>query len=204
MTMHIESFYPPDELETASPGRRLGGFVLELALLGFTLWIGWMIWFVVVAQRGQTPAKQLLKMYIICRDGTRAGGGYTWLREIVIKSVLFGTVISIVSAVLAAVSGVDVGWALWLPAMLWCLWDPNRQCLWDKVGSTYIAYSPTGFHPLTAADLRLRGEVPPSPQGPADTRTPREILMDLRDLRDRGLITDDQYEARRAQIVGEL
>ena len=89
----IESFYPPEELETATPGRRLGGFALDVlffvVLAILTLTIGWWIWFAIVARNGQSPGKQLLGMYIMCEDGSRAGGGYTWLREIVVKWLLF-------------------------------------------------------------------------------------------------------------------
>ena len=53
----IESYYGADELETASPGRRLGGYLLEYVLAIVTLGIGWIVWFIVVAPRGQTPAK---------------------------------------------------------------------------------------------------------------------------------------------------
>ena len=53
----IESYYGADELETASPGRRLGGYLLEYVLAIVTLGIGWIVWFIVVAPRGQTLAK---------------------------------------------------------------------------------------------------------------------------------------------------
>ena len=37
-------------------------------------------------------------------------------------------------------------------AGLWCTWDKERQTLWDKVVTTHVAYSPSGFRPLTAAE----------------------------------------------------
>ena len=55
----IESYYGVDELETASPGRRLGGSLLDGFILVFTLYIGWIVWFIIVTPRGQTPGKQL-------------------------------------------------------------------------------------------------------------------------------------------------
>jgi uncharacterized RDD family membrane protein YckC len=145
----IESYYPTGDLETASPGRRLGGYVLDVLLFVLTLGIGWTVWSAVVWQRGQTPGKQLLRMYVMREDGSRAGGWFTFLREIGIKGVLG----SILTTLTLGVYG--------LVAPLWCLWDRERQCLWDKIGATYVAFSPTGFKPLTAPEFRERGEVPP-------------------------------------------
>ena len=155
----IEAFYPPEQLQTATPGRRLGGYVLDLLVTVATFGIGWLIWFLVIAQRGQTPGKQMLGMYIMREDGSRAGGWYTIVREVIVKALF-----SIVIAVISAATG-GVGSLLWLPAALWCTWDRERQCLWDKVASTYIAHSPGGYRPPTAAELRLQGEEPPAMSG---------------------------------------
>ena len=117
----IERYYGPAELETASPGRRLGGYALDVLFTVVTLYIGWLIWFVIVAPRGQTPGKQVLGMYVMREDGSRAGGWYTWLREFVVKGLVFGGLISTVTAGLG-----------WLLSALWCLWDRERQCLWTR------------------------------------------------------------------------
>ena len=49
----------------ASRGRRLGAFLLEPLLFAVTLVVGWLIWSLIVYSRGQTPAKQVLKMRVI-------------------------------------------------------------------------------------------------------------------------------------------
>jgi uncharacterized RDD family membrane protein YckC len=146
--MLIETHYPNGELETATPLRRLGGFVLDRLLFVLTLGIGWLIWSAVVWQRGQSPGKQLLRMYIIQQDGTRAGGWYTFLREIIVK-VLVVSFLSVITLGLFHIIGA-----------LWCTWDAERQTLWDKMVGTYIAYSPSRFMPETAAEQRLRGARP--------------------------------------------
>ncbi|HEY8490725.1 MAG TPA: RDD family protein, partial [Dehalococcoidia bacterium] len=138
----VESYYPPDQLVTAGPGRRLGAYLLEIVISLLTLFIGWFVWFCIVAPRGQTPGKQLLGLYIMRADGTRAGGGYTWLREVLVKGVLFGGIIS------------TIFFPAWLVSAAWCLWDKDRQCLWDKVTETYVAWSPQGYRPSTADELR--------------------------------------------------
>ncbi len=225
----IESFYPPEQLQTASPGRRLGGYVLDALVALVTLGIGWLIWLAIVMHRGQTPGKQLLGMYVMREDGSRAGGWPTFLREFVIKGWLFG----VGSGVIGGATG-GVGLLLYLPVVLWCIWDHERQCLWDKLVHTYVAYSPGGFRPSTAAELRLRDEQPParsgrttvsrrSPSLEADpplerytgadalggSSTAREgsaasRLRELQRLLDEGLITDEQHEERRARIIEEL
>jgi uncharacterized RDD family membrane protein YckC len=139
----IESIYPHDQLMTASAGRRLGAAVLDVTLMFVTLFIGWFIWFCVVARNGQTPGKQLLGMYVLRDDGTRAGGWYMWMREALIKNVFWFASFFTMGLVP-------------LLAAAWCMWDNDTQCLWDKIGSTYVGYSPYGFKPLTRKEQQQR------------------------------------------------
>ena len=211
----IESYYGFDELDTASPGRRLGGYVLDTLLTIVTLLIGWLIWFIIVAPRGQTPGKQLLGIYVMREDGSRAGGWYMWLREFVVKGLVFGLLISAITAGLA-----------WVLAAQWCLWDRKRQCLWDKVTATYVARSPLGYRPLTANEMRHQGMQPrgltlgPPPNEPAapaaaapaaaapaasgEGSGTAERLRELKALHDDDVLTDEEYEERRARLVDEL
>lgn len=180
----IAARYRPEQLVLAGPGRRLAGHLIDSALLapgtvvlfwafwlaiftfgfslilvpfGLALLAPWWLWFLIVAPRGQTPGKQLLGMYIIKADGTRAGGGYTWLRELVVKQWL-----------VEIVTFVTFGFFYPLAAT-WCLWDKNSQCLWDKLASTYIGFSPYGFRPMTAGELMSGGMHAPGPgRGPAN------------------------------------
>jgi uncharacterized RDD family membrane protein YckC len=208
----IESFYAIEELETASPGRRLGGYALDTLFLIVTLGIGWLIWFIIVASRGQTPGKQLLGMYVMREDGSRAGGWYTVLREVVVEGLLFGVVVSIF-------------FPAWIVSAAWCMWDRDRQCLWDKVAATFVAHSPLGYRPLTAKEMRMQGveppglmvAAPPTPPAPMPPAPPRpaapaapegastaERLRELQALHDDGVITDEEYEQRHARLVEEL
>ncbi|MYE46020.1 MAG: hypothetical protein F4X25_04585 [Chloroflexi bacterium] len=255
----IEGFYPPEQLQTASPVRRLAAAVWDATFFLLTLGFGWLIALILLAPRGQTFGKQMVGLYVMRDDGSRAGGSYTLLREVIVKGVLFGWGLGVLADVVgdievlglissAAVSLDDVAGdirvlgliarvvdsmaslhaLLWLLAALWCVWDRDRQCLWDKVVSTHVAYSPTRWRPPTAAELRRRGEDSPSrarrasdrrsPRGPAGglpaptvpavptTAAERATrrLRELQSLRDEGLITPEQYEERRAAILDEL
>lgn len=204
----LASRYRPDELVLAGPGRRLSGYLIEQAIIfvgvfvGFlTLGIllipfviGYLIWFIFTAINGQTPGKQLLGMYIMRADGTRAGGGYVWLRELVVKILLFWLLTLVTFGI------------IWIVGALWCLWDRDNQCLWDKVTSTYVAWSPCGFRPMTSAELALAGgSQPPMQQAYAyGPHGVSEQLRDLARLHEEGIINDDEYEARRKALVERL
>ena len=203
----IEQAYEPHELETATAGRRLGAYSIDLVVSVFTLWIGWYIWFAFTAPNGQTPGKQLLGLYVIKDDGTRAGGGYTWLRESLVKDLLF-TILSL------ATSGI-----LWFIGSLWLLWDRDRQCLWDKIASTHVAYSPNDFKPETLGEQAVSGQsrrrtpgqqqnrpvgTPSAASGGRPTSAVGDRLRELQQLRTDGLITSEEYEERRAELVQAL
>ena len=149
LTPFIERCYPADQLVTCSRWRRFFAAILDLGLLLGTLVLGWYIWFIFTAQDGQTPAKKILGMYVIKADGSRAGGGYMALRELVFRGIVGG------------VAG-SICFVYSFLAPMWCLWDKDRQCLWDKMGSTYVARSPFGFNPLTAGELRMAGQPLPA------------------------------------------
>ena len=70
-------------METASPIRRLFANILDGILFFLTLIIGYVIWWLIVLGRGQTPGTQLLGIYAIKRDGDRAGWGTMFVREVV-------------------------------------------------------------------------------------------------------------------------
>ena len=143
---------PPPAL--ASPARRLGGWAIEFALLAavwllaslilFPLMDGaaegmliapaiavavWLLWLLRAAPRGQTPGKQLLGLYVVRADGSVAGFGHVLLREVAIKGV---------GLWLSTAVTFGLAWAL---AALWCLWDKDRQCLWDKVAGTRVVHA---------------------------------------------------------------
>jgi uncharacterized RDD family membrane protein YckC len=193
----VERFYSEDELQTASPRRRLGAYLLDGLIATFTVWIGWLVWFAFVAPRGQTPGKQLLSIYVLRDDGTRAGGGYMWLRELLMKSVVFGVV---------SFFTLYIGWII---AALWCVWDRDRQCLWDKLVSTYVAYSPLGVRPKTRAEIALTGSSLPiaTPRGAGAAQSAPNVadaLRELKQLLDDGILTPDEYQARRGRLVERL
>lgn len=109
----------------SSKGKRFGGYLLEALLVIVTCGIGWLIWWLVVMAKGQTPAKQLLKMRCVdANTGVCATYGQMALREVVGKMLLglipFYTLIS----------------------AIFVLADERSQGLWDKVATTVVVDDP--------------------------------------------------------------
>ena len=180
-------------IELASQGRRLGGYVLDLVLFVVTLGIGWLIWLLVVGRRGQSPGKQLLNLRVVREDGSAAGLGWMLLREIVLKIILFPVLSSLETLVVPNLGGL-IALALFALAALWCVWDKNRQCLWDKVLRTGVVHGGGQGGALAAT-------------GPSSGGSGNEVAENLRtlaELHERGLLTDEEYEERRAREMERL
>lgn len=82
-----------DELSIVkcTPGARLGAFLMDALLSVVTLGIGWLIWSLIVWQKGTTPGHQVLKQKIV---DEKTGETFSWgrmaLRELVFKGIVIG------------------------------------------------------------------------------------------------------------------
>lgn len=111
----------------SSIGKRLGQYLLEGLLMVVTLFIGWIIWSLIIWSKGQTPAMQCLGMRCVNQDtGATASWGTMFLREFVGKGLIFGLI-----------SALTFGIVSFVLLFMLC-WDRNRQELWDKVASTLV------------------------------------------------------------------
>jgi uncharacterized RDD family membrane protein YckC len=120
----------PEGIVLSSAGRRLGGYLLEGLLVLCTLFIGWLVWTLVVWAQGQTPAKQVLGMRVVRLDTrTHAGWGRMFLRDFLGKLI-----VAIVSSLIPFIGTVA--------ADCWLLWDKDRQELWDKIAGTVVVNDP--------------------------------------------------------------
>jgi RDD family len=114
----------------ASPGKRLGEYLLEFLLVIVTLGIGWFIWSLVVWSNGQTPAKQLLHMRVYTiADRRPAGWGRMALREFVVRGIVVG-----------GLSAITFGVGFIVSALL--VLNTNRQTLWDLIAQTVVVDEP--------------------------------------------------------------
>ena len=187
----VDRAFPDGPYATATSVRRWAGNALDGFIFLFTLGIGWIIWLAIVAPRGQSPGKALVGTYIIDQRGQVAGAALVWGRELLLKLVVPWVI---------AVFIAGFGWLLFPIAGVRILWDPDKQCLWDKVTHTFVG-----------VDLARYGVRPPqaparptSPTTADDPRDPIEQLRQLRGLLDTGAITEDEYQAQRAKWVTRL
>ena len=115
----------PPGVRVAGLGRRVGAYVLDAILVFLTLFIGYLIWWLIVLGRGQTPGKQLLGIRVVRADGTPSDWGWTFLREFGVKFIVVGVVGSVV-------------FFAWLVDSLWAFWDKDHQALHDKIMKTVV------------------------------------------------------------------
>ena len=119
-----------DKPELASVGRRLGALSIDIVIQIFTLYIGWLIWGLIIFGRGQTPGKQILGIYSALTDSPELSlsWGNTFLREFVYKEILFGILLIVSSGI------------VWILDYLWALWDGsgNSQTLHDKISRSSV------------------------------------------------------------------
>ena len=136
----------PEIGRLASPGKRLGAYVLDLlvpivalflilfivglgastgsdegmtagGLLGFLMLVAYGVWALVLFSRGTTPGKNALGMRVIKEDGTHAGFLTMLVREWIGKWI----------------SGL-----IFALGFLWILFDRDNQGWHDKLVNTYV------------------------------------------------------------------
>ena len=117
----------------ASRGQRFGALFLELLLAVVTLIVGWLIWSLIVYARGQSPAKQVLKMRVV-RLESRKAADWRWmaLRDLVLKA-----------AVIFFLSGVFLLGIVWVIVNgIVLLNNDHNQTVWDKMLKTVVISDP--------------------------------------------------------------
>ena len=110
-------------MEYATPIRRLMADIMDVILFFLTLIIGYIIWWLIVLGRGQTPGKQVLGLHAERRDGSPVGWGTMFVREVV-KAVAHAFVIGFLADAVLMLSD-----------------DVERRSLSDRVADTVIVRS---------------------------------------------------------------
>ncbi len=167
--------------------RYFGSYVLEGLLITVTLIVGWFIWLAFTAKTSQTPAKRLMNIYILdINSGQPITAGRVWVRDVLVKLVLVGGL----TFVIGVATIVD---------SIWVLFDKNRQALHDKVVSTVVVYAPNGLPESLPAPHEM---VSARPSG--TIKDTAEELRELAKLREDGILTDEEYEAKRREKANRL
>ena len=114
-------------IKLASVGRRLAAHLLDIVLMVLTLFIGWLIWSLIVWARGQTPGKQILGVYCVKLSlGERARWGTMFVREFLGKFLIMWAL----GLVTFGIAPLILNFRL--------IWNKNRQEVWDSVASTIV------------------------------------------------------------------
>jgi hypothetical protein len=106
-------------VQLAGIGDRILAWFVNALIFIFTLFIGWVIWWFIVAPRGQNPGKAIVGIRVIGTDGRAVKTGGMFVRGLVGQAaglVPFGSIID----------------------NAWLLWDKDVQTLHDKVVNTVV------------------------------------------------------------------
>jgi uncharacterized RDD family membrane protein YckC len=114
--------YPPG-VTIASPWLRFAAYLLEAVLSTITLGIGWLIWAAIIVGKGQTPAKQLLRMRVVDANGNQPVG---FARMFFMRGIVAGFVAGIALLI-------TLGVLVFMP-----FWDRRNRNVWDKVSGTVV------------------------------------------------------------------
>jgi uncharacterized RDD family membrane protein YckC len=195
---------PGTERGAANLWRRFAAHLLDNILFWLLLFVGWFIWFgFFTAKNGQTPGKQLLGLRVMRIDGTIPTPGQMWLREVVIKGVVWGLVAGALSII----------------AYIWAFFDRDRQTVHDKMLNTYVVHHPGPVEEMTPVPITPEELYGSSGSGLSigfggPTVQPRsaqesvgdvdQALRSLLKMREDGLITAEEYEEKRQALIGRL
>ncbi len=168
--------------------RRFSAVLLDFLFFYLLLIVGWFIWFAFTANQGQTPGKKLLGLRVIQLDGTVAPPGTMWLREVVIKGILWYSIMAGLSVV----------------AFIWAFFDKDRQTVHDKMVNTYVIHYPGPTTSLTPVPVQPGEEFAAQTRQAAAVEDTGTALRRLAQMRDDGLITDEEYEEKRRALVEKL
>lgn len=178
-------------------GERILAWFVNALILIFTLFIGWLIWWFIVAPKGQNPGKAVVGLRVIRTNGEAVGTGGMFVRGLA-----------------AFVAGLI---PLYLDD-LWMLWDRDAQTLHDKLVNTVVVKAQGsqkivekgGLGPLSAGMAAPPAFAPPvtfpqsSPPAAAPQDTPDLQLARLAELRAKDLITEEEYQEKRKQILERM
>ena len=128
---------PEGSVVMAGRGERLLAWLVSGLILVLTLFIGWVIWWFIVAPRGQNPGKAVVGIRVIRTNGDAVRTGGMFVRGIV---------------------GQLAGLIPFFLDDLWMLWDKNAQTLHDKIVDSVVVRAQGSEKIVERGGLELRQE----------------------------------------------
>ena len=185
---------PEGTVVMAGRGERLLSWLVSALILIFTLFIGWLIWWFIVAPRGQNPGKAVVGIRVIRTNGDAVRTGGMFVRGL---------------------AGFLAGLIPFYLDELWILWDRDAQTLHDKLVNTVVVRARGSEKIVESGGLgELPAGVTPPPvfappisfssSPPPASEKPEQALARLADLRQKELITEEEYQEKRRAIIDKL
>jgi hypothetical protein len=211
--------------------RLFGSWLLEGILFILTLIIGWFIWLIFSAQKSQSPAKSLTGIYIInVETGKAAGAGEVWLRDVVLKIFLsglvpFGGFINAISILVDKNRQALLYDKIIKTAVVYApnglpdsMRQPGAAPAHQPQPAIAQAAAPPAYSPPPQPAAAPAPVPPPagpaaplfddqtivSSAAPAQTQDVASQLRELRRLLDERLISEEEYETKRADLARRL
>lgn len=103
-------------------------WLLEIALVIVTLFIGWLIWALIIVLRneGQTPAKKIMNQQVLIEENGAPAG---WARMIFVRGLL-ASIVSSIAFQLLIIPG------LILVALIF--FDDRNRSFWERISQTIV------------------------------------------------------------------
>ena len=133
----------------ASRQHRLGGRVLEGVFAILTLYIGWIIWSLIIWGQGQTPGHQVVKMRIYSIDtGKPASWGHMAIRQVLLPLSFFlapgalAAIMTVIPNSSIQIAGIAIMYLtisiIWLVDIFWIFRGEKNQRLTDVFARTIV------------------------------------------------------------------
>ena len=119
------------DLRTVPLGPRFGSYLLNAALMLVTLWVGWLVWAVVLAAQGtgQTPAKQLLGHRVIDAQTSQPLG---FARMFFVRGLAVALILNLASLLFLIPA---------IALLLLPFFRQDKATIWEVVSETRVVYS---------------------------------------------------------------
>jgi uncharacterized RDD family membrane protein YckC len=148
----------PSDSRYSSVRRRFYAYLLDSVLGGALIGIGWLlsaelgsiiailpfaaawlVWSILAWRNGQSPAKQLLGMYVV-HDGRPASWKRMAVRELVAKPVagIACGAVTVLAHGLPALIYFVLCLVAWVPYYFWMVFDAENRALWDQPCGTHV------------------------------------------------------------------
>ena len=115
---------------------RFLAYIAESLLFVLTLGIGWLIWYVIMAQQGLSPARQLFKLRIASSETLEiVTPGYAFIRGFGVYFLLFNAAAALLGSITFGLGFVFTIFSAIL------IFRENRQTLWDQLTKTIVIKS---------------------------------------------------------------